>query len=113
MAEKNPKAAYELLMPLQSERAGDPEYDYLLGLAALDNGKPSEAVFALERVLAVNPNHAQARAEIARAYFALGERQTAKQEFESVQKMGVPVGAEPMIQKFLDAIEQLGATERT
>lgn len=113
MAEKNPKAAYELLVPLQSERAGDPEYDYLLGIAALDNGKPSEAVFALERVLAVNPNHTQARAEIARAYFALGERQTAKQEFELVQKMGVPPEAAPTIQKFLDAIEQLAATERT
>jgi len=113
MAEKNPKAAYELLIPLQPERAGDPEYDYLLGLAAMDNGKPSEAVFALERVLAVNPNHAQARAEIARAYFALGERQTAKQEFESVQKLGVPPGAAPTIQKFLDAIEQLAAAERT
>ena len=113
MAEKNPKAAYELLIPLQSERAGDPEYDYLLGIAALDNGKPSEAVFALERVLAVDPNHTQARAEIARAYFALGERQTAKQEFELVQKMGVPPEAAPTIQKFLDAIEQLAAAERT
>ncbi|MDP2241832.1 MAG: surface lipoprotein assembly modifier [Burkholderiales bacterium] len=113
MAQKNPKAAYELLVPLQSARAGDPDYDFLLGLAALDSGKASEAVFALERVLAVNPNHTQARAEIARAYFVLGERQTAKQEFESVQKMGVPAGAEPMIQKFLDAIEQLAASERT
>ncbi|MDP1717024.1 MAG: surface lipoprotein assembly modifier [Burkholderiales bacterium] len=113
MAQKNPKAAYELLVPLQSARAGDPEYDFLLGLAALDNGKATEAVFALERVLAVNPKHTQARAEIARAYFVLGERQTAKQEFESVKKMGVPTGAEPMIQKFLDAIEQLAASERT
>lgn len=113
MAEKNPKAAYELLLPLQSQRAGDPDYDYLLGIAALDDGKPSEAVFALERVLAVNPNHTQARAEIARAYFALGERETAKQEFEAVQKMGVPSGAAPTIQKFLDAIQQLSAAERT
>lgn len=113
MAEKNPRAAYELLLPLQAARAGEPEYDFLLGLAALDNGKASEAVFALERVLAVNPNHTQARAEIARAYFMLGERQTAKQEFESVQKMGVPAEAEPMIQKFLDAIEQLASSERT
>lgn len=113
MAEKNPKAAYELLVPLQTQRAGEPEYDFLLGLSALDSGKPSEAVFALERVLAVDPNNTQARAEIARAYFALGERQTAKQEFESVKKMGVPAGAAPTIQRFLDAIEQLSDTERT
>lgn len=113
MQEKNPKAAYELLMPLQSERAGDPEYDYLLGIAALDSGKPSEAVFALERVLAVKPDHVQARAEIARAYLALGERETAKQEFEAVQKLGAPAEAAPAIQKFLDAIEQLATADRT
>src|SRR5258706_205275 len=67
LQEKNPQAAYQLLQPLESQRAGDPEYDYLLGIAALDSGERERAVFALERVLAVNPNHAQARAEIARA----------------------------------------------
>jgi outer membrane protein len=113
MAQKNPKAAYELLAPRQNARAGDPEYDFLLGLAALDSGKPSEAVFALERVLAVNPNHTQARAEIARAFLALGERDTAKQEFEAVQKAGVPPEAALTIQRFLDSIEQLGSAERT
>ena len=47
--EKNDaKAAYELLIPLQSERAGDPVYDLLLGSAANNIGKYSEAVFALE-----------------------------------------------------------------
>ncbi|MBI2312531.1 MAG: DUF560 domain-containing protein [Betaproteobacteria bacterium] len=113
MERKDAKAAYELLVPFQSERAGDPDYDYLLGIAALDSGRPGEAVFALERVLAVKPDHPQARAEIARAYFALGERETAKQEFESVKKMDVPPEAAATIQKFLDAIEQLEATERT
>ena len=67
LQQKNPQAAYRLLEPLESQRAGDPEYDYLLGIAALDSGERERAVFALERVLAVNPNHAQARAEIARA----------------------------------------------
>src|SRR5450631_1718575 len=74
------KAAYDLLIPLQAERAGDPAYDLLLGIAANESGRHSEAVFALERVLAVQPNNARARAEIARAYFALGERPTAKKE---------------------------------
>ena len=35
----NPQAAYNLLSPLQSQRAGDPDYDYLLGVSALDLGK--------------------------------------------------------------------------
>ncbi|MDO8989384.1 MAG: surface lipoprotein assembly modifier [Sideroxyarcus sp.] len=98
--------AYALLEPEQSNRAGDPEYDYLLGLAALDSGKPTQAIFALERVLAVQPNHLQARAEIARAYFATGEKAAAKQEFESVQRQNPPKEVNATIQKFLDAINQ-------
>jgi tetratricopeptide (TPR) repeat protein len=112
MAQGNPRAAFELLGPLERERAGEPDYDYLLGIAALDAGQATRAVFALERVLAVNPNHAQARAEIARAYFVLGERRAAKQEFESVQKLAIPEEARATIQKFLSAIEAAGAGDR-
>jgi tetratricopeptide (TPR) repeat protein len=78
----------------------------LLGIAALDSGKPTEAIFALERVLAVNPRHLQARAEIARAYFATGEKAAAKQEFETVQSQNPPKEVNATIQRFLDAINQ-------
>ena len=64
---KDAAAAYKLLLPYESERAGNPEFDYLLGIAALDAGDPERAIFALERVLAVQPDNLQARAEIARA----------------------------------------------
>ncbi|HET7833450.1 MAG TPA: tetratricopeptide repeat protein [Gallionella sp.] len=105
--------AYELLVPHQSERAGDQNYDYLLGVAALDSGKPNEAVFALERVLAVNPNHLQARAEIARAYFAAGETANSKREFETVQKQNPRGEVRVAIEKYLEAIEQARAGQRT
>ena len=98
--------AYALLAPQQANLAGDPDYDYLLGIAALDSGKPNEAIFALERVLAVNPNNLQARAEIARAYFATGEKALARQEFEAVQSRHPPMEVNVTIQKFLDAINQ-------
>ena len=75
------RAAYELLAPLEQQRAGDVEYDYLLGLAAIDAEQFTRAVFALERVLAMRPEHPQARAEIARAYFLMGENKAARQEF--------------------------------
>ena len=105
--------AYTLLIPHQSERAGDPDYDYRLGIAALDSGKPNEAIFALERVLAVKPDHLQARAEIARAYLATGETATSKQEFETVKQQDPPKEVSATIQKFLDAIEKATAGERT
>jgi tetratricopeptide (TPR) repeat protein len=98
--------AYALLSPQQENLAGDPDYDYLLGIAALDSGKPNEAIFALERVLAVYPDNLQARAEIARAYFATGEKELARQEFEAVQSRHPPREVNATIQKFLDAINQ-------
>jgi len=104
------KAAYELLLPLESQRAGDPEFDYLLGIAALDAGNPERAVFALERVLALQPDNSLARAEIARAYFAMGEREQARREFQTVRAQAIPEEARATVERFLAAI---AAAERT
>ena len=98
------KAAYELLLPLESQRAGDPEFDYLLGIAALDAGDPERAVFALERVLALQPNNHVARAEIARAYYVMGEREQARREFETVRAQAIPAEAKATVDRFLSAI---------
>lgn len=105
LQEQNPKAAFELLLPWQPRRAGEIEYDYLLGIAALDAGDAQQAVFALERVLAVNPGYLQARAEIARAYFVLGERENARREFTAVKRQGVPEAARATIDRYLSALE--------
>ena len=99
-------AAYELLAAEEATEAGNPSFDYLLGLAALDSGRPGRAVFALERVLATDPSHARARAEIARAYFQLGELDTARNEFEAVKQQGVPPQVAEAMQRFLSAIDQ-------
>ncbi len=112
MANRNAKAAFDLLSPLEAQRAGDPEFDYALGIAALDSGNPTRAIFALERVLAVNPNHPQARAEIARAYFTVGETQTAKREFQAVQRQKPPAEVSAIIDKFLEAIDRASASDR-
>ena len=100
-------AAYSLLAPLSDERAGDPDFDYLLGIAALDSGQPGQAVFALERVLAVKPDDTLARAEIARAYFALSEFETSKQEFENVKTSAeVPATARATMDQYLSLIDR-------
>ena len=101
------QAAFDLLIPLESARAGEEAYDLLLGIAAADIGRSSNAVLALERVLAVNPNNTRARAEIARAYFALGEVKTARQEFEIVKQQGIPPEVTKTIDQFLSAVERL------
>lgn len=113
MARRDAAAAYALLKPLEDKRAGEPDFDYLLGIAALDTGRGTEAVFALERVLAVDPKHPHARAEIARAYYVLGEVETSRREFEAVKSQPMPAEASATIQKFLDAIAQIQSSTRT
>ncbi len=102
-----PADAYNLLEPKEAEYSGEIAFDYLLGMAALDSGKPDRATIAFERVLAVNPNFAGARLDLARAYFAMGSDDLAKKEFETVlntQNPPEPVVA--VIKKHLDAIEE-------
>jgi len=111
LEQRQPKAAYEILAPLEAERAGDPEFDYLLGVAAVDAGEAERAVFALERVLALQPDNLQARAEIARAYFMLGERATARREFEAVRSRQVPPEVRATIERFLAAIASRETTQ--
>ena len=99
------RAAFDLLSPLEQQRAGEPAYDYLYGLAAIDAGEFTRAVFALERVLAVEPNHPQARAEIARAYFLMGENKAARAEFEAVKAARPPAEVAATIDRFLSALD--------
>jgi len=99
------KEAYALLAPLEFDRAGEVEYDYLLGVTALDSGKPDRATLALERVLAVNPNFAGARLDLARAYFDLGDYVRAKTEFNVVLGQNPPAKAKALCEQYLAAIE--------
>ena len=105
--------AYALLEPQESARAGEVGYDLLLGLAALDVGQNTRAVFALERVLAMEPNNARARTEIARAYLALGEASRARNELETVQKQGVPADVSVTLERYLAATRQVTDQEKT
>jgi hypothetical protein len=110
LEQRRAREAYELLLPHESERAGNIEYDYLLGIAANDAGEAERAVFALERVLALEPQNHLARAEIARAYLALGERDAARREFETVRGQPIPEAAKASIERFLAAIRAAETT---
>lgn len=99
-----PADAYNLLEPLEFDRSGEVRFDYLIGIAALDSGKPDKATLAFERVLAVDPDYAGARLDMARAYYQLGDLPRAKTEFETVSKQNPSEAARATIQKYLDAI---------
>ena len=97
--------AYDLLAPFEDRLSGNVEYDYLLGIAALDSNKSDRATLAFERVLAVNPNFAGARLDMARAYFQLGDISRAKAEFDAVLSQDPPAQAREIIARYTAAIE--------
>src|SRR5450830_1158050 len=100
------KAAYALLEPLESEKAGNVDYDYLLGVSAVEVGEASRAIFAFERVLAVQPNNQDARAMLARAYFIAGEPENAKAEFNNVQTDNLDPSISKVIKDNILAIDK-------
>lgn len=99
--------AYTLLEPLEFEQAGNVEYDYLLGTAALNSGMPGKATLVFERVLAVEPRYVGVRADMARAYFDMGDYARAKIEFETILVLqSLPLGIREQAQKYVAAIER-------
>lgn len=101
----NAKAAYEELSKMQNQLSGQAEFDYLLGVAALDSGRIDEAIIAFERVLAVMPNHAGAQMDLARAYYAAGSFDLAQAAFVKLQRSNPPPAAQEAIARYLDAID--------
>ena len=113
MKQGKPAEAYSLLEPYEFQLSGDIKFDYLLGIAALDSGKPDKATLAFERVLAVDPNFAGARIDMARAYFQLGDLTRAKAEFETVLTQNPPAAARATIDNYLTAIAKQEDAKKT
>ncbi|CAN5875563.1 hypothetical protein BH11PSE8_BH11PSE8_20600 [soil metagenome] len=108
LLERNdPAAAYAALEGQEVQRAGDPRYDYLLGIAALDSGHLTRAIFALERLLTVQPANHPARAELARAYLAAGESGSARVELAQVRHADLPPAAAAAIDRVLGALDKV------
>ena len=112
LAAGNAKQAFADLAPLQDRLSGQPEYDYLLGVAALDSGRIDEAIIAFERVLAMIPNHAGAQMDIARAYYAAGSFDLAEAAFLKLRESNPPAAAQQAINRYLEAINSRKAQTR-
>ncbi len=96
--------AYLLGKQLANE-LGKPEFDFYFGVAAIDTGHAGEGVLALERYIVQFPDNDQARLELARGYFVLGELMRAREEFEIVRKRKPPAAVQSNIERFLDSIQ--------
>ena len=103
------KAAKALakLDPLADRLAGNPDFDYVYGVAALESGHPAQASVALRRALAARPGFHLARAELGRAFAAMGDLAGAKREFQMVRDVaGLPALARDAMGREVLAIDQ-------
>jgi len=96
--------AYNYAKAYQPEMEGDPYFDYLFGVSAIDAGHASEGTFALERVLLVFPNDQVARIELARGHFNLQEYTLAKNSFNTVLENNPPATVRDIAEAYLDKI---------
>lgn len=100
--------AYDLGKGNLDEWEGDPEFDYVFGLAALESGNTNESVFALERVAATSPDaglRSLARLELARAYFVTNNLDASENLFNTVLASNPPQNVQQNIEVFLQLIE--------
>ena len=99
--------SWALLEQEQDANINDAEFNYLMGISAIDAKKPGEAVFALERALAIDPNYALARAELGRAMLMMGELSGARGELEQVRSTNPPPEAARVIDQAISEIDRI------
>ncbi len=104
--------AYVLAQTLLSEWEGDPAFDFPYAVAAIDSGELAQGMFALERLLIVNPRQHAARLELARAFYLQGNHVKARQHFEQVLEQAPPPQVEAHIRAFLLRISEHESVSR-
>ena len=113
LASNDSAGAYALLSPREAELAGNTYFDYLLGVAALDTGRFSEAIFSLQRALAVEPRFSGARMELARAHFEAGDFDQARPLFVGLLDENPPPGVRNVVNQYINAIDATPSTPRS
>lgn len=83
---------------------GTPRFDFYYAQLLLHDGDTREAIFALERVLIMQPEQHRARLDLARAYYANNNLVRSRTEFERVLATNPPPQVQANIQAFLDRI---------
>ncbi len=95
------------------DQLGDPQFDFYFGVAAIDSGHAGEGVLALERYTVNFPDNVNARLELARGYFVMGDDLRAREEFEAVLNAKPPAAVVANIERFLDALRSRESAYRT
>ena len=107
-----PEIAYELLQPLAEEMVDDVEFSFLFGYSALLSQRYQDALVAFDRVLSINPSHAGARIQSARALYALGAYDLAKTECKRALELDLTETLKGSIQQLIAQIDATQAKQK-
>jgi hypothetical protein len=105
--QKRAADAYQKLVALEAARAGEPAFDYWLGVAAFESGRLERAAIALERALMVDPDFDSARMELGRTYLRMGSLDLAEQEFRRLLSRTPNADGKQMLESYLAEIARL------
>ena len=92
---------------------GNPPFDFYFGVAAINNGKASEGVLALERYLLNFPDNQTARLELARGYYLLSDDGRSRDEFDAILAASPPPDIAKVVRQYLAAIAAREARHKT
>ena len=98
--------AMGLVEAMRDEWEGKPPFDFLAGIAAAETGDYSEAAYAFERILILQPQHHRARLELARTHFMAGNWDNARANFRTVLASDPPRAVVEKVDTYLQAIEK-------
>lgn len=97
--------AWEQAQTLKRTYEGEPEFDYLYGLAALETGHFDYALLALKRAVANQPEQVRPRLELARTYLALNNPSAAQLEFATALELPMPLVVRNNVEQQLQALK--------
>ena len=92
---------------------GNPAFDFYFGVAAVNSGKTSEGILALERYLLNFPDNQTARLELARGYFLLNDDGRARDELDAVLATNPPADIAKVVREYLTAMSAREARHKT
>ncbi|WP_296511122.1 porin family protein [Rhodoferax sp.] len=107
-----PAEAFSALAVLEEVRAGDPDFDLALGIAANRSKQFNRAIFALERVVVSQPQNLQAHRELARALYAVGQAAQAREVLNRIRTDDAPVDVASTMDQFLQSLDKADAKGR-
>jgi len=105
-AEGNARQAFERLRQEEQRFAGRVQFDYWYGVVGLRAGETNEAIMALERAIATNPNHAGARLELAGAYIRGGNLDGADEQLNYLETLDAPARAQEVMARYREMIAE-------